>query len=235
MKKQNNLDEIFGIPQSSRTTKSWGQLQDKFWNNPEYEWAKNRFEEISRLMDKQNSYDLLTTVVSMNHGLEEEKRQGIIPSGDSKELLIDRTGMDKKSAYNIGGFQKKVIVNGTNIRVSSFPEWLTQGYVYFFTDKGDTILDPFSGHNSRGTAVVKTGRNYIGYDVAKYYTEIIQEQYDKIKDNDSYGKLTINWQSSEKMNEPDESVDFIFTSPPFWNVEVYDNDPRQLEIGRAHV
>ena len=76
MKKQNNLDEIFGIPQSSRTTKSWGQLQDKFWNNPEYEWAKNRFEEISRLMDKQNSYDLLTTVVSMNHGLEEEKRQG---------------------------------------------------------------------------------------------------------------------------------------------------------------
>jgi len=220
--KQKDLSDIFdnlGEVQS----KAWGELEDKFWNNPKYERYRKRYLEIMAL----GNLDIFSTVVSMKHKRDGDEHQKVLSTGKSKELYVEKTGMDKKSAYNIGAFREKVIVNGTNIRVSSFPKDLTKGYVYFYTDPGDTVLDPFSGHNSRMSAVVETGRNYIGYDVAKYYIEIIEEEYKKYEP-ESVGKLTMHWESSENISEADNSVDFIFTSPPFWNAEGYDDDPRQL-------
>ena len=220
--KQTNLKDAFGLDSLDST--AWGDIQDKFWNDPKNAKWRARFLELLSL----DNYDILTSVVPMRHQVDDSDRQEVIASGESKSLYTEKSGMKKSSAYNIDGFNKKVIVNGTNVRVSSFPSWMTKGYVYFFTDKGDTVLDPFAGHNSRATAVVETKRNYIGYDVAKYYVQVIKEKYEKLKLREEVGNLTINWQSSEKLNEKDNSVDFVFTSPPFWNAEGYDDDPRQI-------
>lgn len=220
--KQKDLKDMFDDLGSVKSS-AWGDLEDKFWNNPTYERFKKRYLEITEKGD----IDVFTTVVNMKHTRDGDEHQGVIASGRSKELYVEKTGMNKKSAYNIGAFKEKVIVNGTNMRVSSFPKKLTKSYVFFYTDPGDTILDPFSGHNSRMSAVVETGRNYIGYDVAKYYVELIKEEYEKY-DSSKVGKLTMHWESSENIMEADNTVDFIFTSPPFWNAEGYDDDPRQI-------
>ncbi len=219
--RQTNMKDLFGV--ETLQSNAWGDNQDAFWNDPKNEKLRKRFLDLMSL----NNLDVLTSVVHMRHKEGEEDRQGVIASGSSKSLHKERSGMEKSSAYNIDGMKKKVIVDGANIRVSSFPEWLTKAYVYFFTDEGDTVLDPFAGHNSRATSVVKTKRNYIGYDIVKPYVDYINEQYEKLEQKDK-GNLTIKLESSENIDEPENSIDFIFTSPPFWNAEGYNDDPRQI-------
>jgi DNA modification methylase len=233
MGKQNDLrgfvkgfEELKGV--------ALGPEQEKFLYDPSYAKWRQRMAEIKTL--ESISQDIFTTVVPMKHSREDRFVQNIISAGVSKELTVKETGRNKSDARNIGAMKKKVIVDGTNVRVSSFPVEITKGFVYFFTDKGATVLDPFSGHNSRMSAVIQAGRNYIGYDVAKKYVEDIQKEYENMKHSaQTLGKqipnMTIHWASSEKMLEEDNSVDFVFSSPPFWKKEFYDNDPRQLGVG----
>ena len=230
--KQENLKDFFGGKIGVKS-KAWGDLQDKFWNDPRYAKYKERYLELLELHP--TDYDWMTTIMPMKHKQSDEGRQEIVNTSSSKKLMIDTTGMEKGSAYNVRGFQKEVIVDGANIRVSSFPKDITKIYVYFFTNKGDTVLDPFSGHNSRMSAVVETKRNYIGYDICEPYVNVINEAYEKYKlMGVPVGNLTMHFESSENIMEEDNSVDFIFTSPPFWNVEYYNDDPRQLGGRLSH-
>ena len=207
------------------TVPAMGEIQDKFWNDPNYEHLRKRFQKIRDL----KKLDIFTTIVHMSHKINDNERQKVVNSGSAKELHIEKSGMRKASAYNISGMKNKVIVNGTNYRVSSFPKWLTQGYAYYFTNDNETILDPFAGHNSRMSAVIEAGRKYIGYDVCKGYIDNMQETYNAMKKRyPAFPDCVLHWESSENILEEDNSVDFIFSSPPFWNAEGYDDDPRQI-------
>jgi DNA modification methylase len=223
MGKPRNLNNVVGWERP--TVPAMGEIQEKFWNDPKYEHLRKRFEKIRNM----GKLDIFTTIVHMSHKIADNERQRVVNSGAAKELHIEKSGMRKASAYNISGMKNKVIINGTNYRVSSFPKWITQAYAYYFTNDNEVILDPFSGHNSRMSAVVESGRKYIGYDVCKGYIDNMQLIYNDMKKrNPEFPDCTLHWESSENIQEADNSVDFIFTSPPFWNAEGYDNDPRQI-------
>ena len=44
--------------------------------------------------------------------------------------------------------------------------------VKIFTNKGDSILDPFMGSGSTGIACIKNNRNFIGIELDKNYYEM---------------------------------------------------------------
>ena len=45
-----------------------------------------------------------------------------------------------------------------------------------FTERGDTILDPFMGSGTTGVACVKTGRNFIGIEIDESYYAIAEKR-----------------------------------------------------------
>ena len=52
------------------------------------------------------------------------------------------------------------------------PVSLLTTFISGLTQKGDTVLDPFSGSSSTGVACVKTGRNFIGIELEQEYFDI---------------------------------------------------------------
>lgn len=112
--------------------------------------------------------------------------------------------------------------------LSIFSQSLCRSMVLFYTKPGDMVIDPFAGHDSRMTAVVKAGRNYFGQDICHEFMEFNRE---KAKFLRSRYESTINLQEGDSRNLVASSCcgDFTITSPPYWGVEKY--GPEIFQIG----
>jgi intein/homing endonuclease len=79
------------------------------------------------------------------------------------------------------------------------------------------------GHNSRMQVCHELGRHYIGYDICAEFMEFNRKVKDEITGKGVQSALfeptvsiTLREQSSEKMVEEDNTMDFALTSPPYW-------------------
>lgn len=113
--------------------------------------------------------------------------------------------------------------------ISMFPREINEQLLKFYTHKKDIIFDPMAGHSSRMEATYKLGRHYIGYDISHEFMEFNRKiKKELLKDNPDNIQITLKEQDSRTIDEPDDSVDFIFTSPPYWNLEWYGDEEEQL-------
>lgn len=123
-------------------------------------------------------------------------------------------------------------VRGKSGGLSVFPPMLAHKVINFYTEEGDIVLDPSSGHNSRMQMSYKMNRNYIGYDVSKKFMNFNRIVASKIQNQRGFIKnkcnIVLHEQSSENMIEDDCSVDLCFTSPPYYNTEFYGDEDDQL-------
>lgn len=98
-------------------------------------------------------------------------------------------------------------------------------YAWYSAD-GDSILDPFAGGSVRGVVAERMGRTYTGI-------ELRQEQVDA---NMAQGMELCGecprWVQgdSARMDEflEDDGFDFLFTCPPYADLEVYSDDPADI-------
>lgn len=92
--------------------------------------------------------------------------------------------------------------------------------IKFFTKEKDVVLDPFLGVGSTLKAAALTGRNGIGIELTPRWVELSKERLDKEVGPGTADKFTIiNGDSAEELKKMDENfVDFIVTSPPYWNI-----------------
>lgn len=109
------------------------------------------------------------------------------------------------------------------VHPAKFPEDLVERYVSFFTKEGQTIFDPFLGIGSTIVASNKLGRRGIGIEYSKKYASMAKERLNKINKNNenviiqgNSANLMDIWKN--KKNNLPEKVDFIMTSPPYWNM-----------------
>lgn len=94
--------------------------------------------------------------------------------------------------------------------------------IRFFTKSGQTVLDPFVGIGSTLKAACLEGRPGIGIELNPRYAELAEERLDR----EIHGSLfempeqtVIPGDAREILPTlPSESVDFIVTSPPYWNI-----------------
>lgn len=159
----------------------------------------------------------------------------------------------KKMSYNLkkfetlGGEQKEINqildafdmsslnVRGKGSGVSTFPPDLCRKITNFYSEEGETVLDCCHGHASRVETVHKLNRHYIGYDIC--YNEFTNQVKEKLLSNQLFPSkytITLRNQSSEKMEELDNSIDLIFTSPPYFSIEFYSDDPRQIGYNKTY-
>jgi DNA modification methylase len=107
------------------------------------------------------------------------------------------------------------------ISVSIFDATLCEHMYQWFTPKGGMILDPFAGGSVRGIVATEMGYEYMGIDLSKQQIEENRKQSHKPK--------WVTGDSDEMLNYlGDEQFDFVFTCPPYYDLEVYSDNPLDI-------
>lgn len=93
--------------------------------------------------------------------------------------------------------------------------------IRFFTKKGNVVLDPFVGIGSTLKAAAVEGRKGVGIELNGKYVELAKERIETEIEatNDIEDQVILEGDSRELLDTLDEnSVDFVVTSPPYWNI-----------------
>lgn len=99
----------------------------------------------------------------------------------------------------------------------------------WFTAQGDTILDPFAGGSVRGIVAGWLGRSYVGIDLSEQQIEANRTQASMIVPLHQPVPMWVHGDSYEILEPPrEEEFDFVFSCPPYADLEVYSKDPRDL-------
>jgi DNA modification methylase len=98
-------------------------------------------------------------------------------------------------------------------------------YLWFCPPAG-VILDPFAGGSVRGIVAAKLGRRYIGVDLRPEQIEANEVQARTIVP-DALPRWIVG-DSREELEKITESVDFIFSCPPYFDLELYSDDEKDL-------
>jgi modification methylase len=97
---------------------------------------------------------------------------------DDKENTISRDQFMEwtKSVWNINPESAKKVGHP-----APFPVELPYRLIQLYTYQGDIALDPFMGSGSTAIAALKSGRNYVGYEIEAEYIQLAEERIDPYK------------------------------------------------------
>jgi len=109
----------------------------------------------------------------------------------------------------------------TKNSVSVFDPVLCQVMYEWFVPPHGAILDPFAGGSVRGIVATELGFDYTGIDLSQKQIEANRFQSD-------VPKWIVGDATDKLLEEEDDSYDFIFTCPPYHDLEVYSDDCRDL-------
>ena len=104
--------------------------------------------------------------------------------------------------------------------VSIFDPVLCELMYDWFVPKGGKILDPFAGGSVRGIVAEEMGYKYDGIELSQ--NQILANQKQSNKPNWILGD------SDKKLFLLEQEYDFIFTCPPYYDLEVYSDDMNDL-------
>ncbi len=103
---------------------------------------------------------------------------------------------------------------------ATFSEVDVARLITFFTKRGQTVLDPFCGSGSAGVAALEEGRRFVGVELISEWHELACARLCE----QTGGRKSARWamllgdaRKQLGVLEP-ESVDFVVTSPPYWNI-----------------
>ena len=91
-----------------------------------------------------------------------------------------------------------------------------------------TVWDPSMGYGGRLLGAIAAGVNYIGTDPCIPTYKGLEQIRDTYGHKDK--KYELLRQGSETYIPEDESLDFVFTSPPYFGWEAYGDEPEQSSI-----
>jgi len=123
-----------------------------------------------------------------------------------------------------------------NGALSIFPQNIGRAIVKLYTKPEDVVVDPFAGHNSRMELCVKAGRSYIGFDRSARFMRSNREEAEKLRDENPGLTICLYETDSRRMCEhiPREVGDFTITSPPYYDIEDYGDEPEQLGKAKTY-
>lgn len=97
----------------------------------------------------------------------------------------------------------------------------------WFCPPGGIVLDPFAGGSVRGIVASRLGRQYIGVELRPEQVEANRTQGDELCRD-----LPPVWHTGDSRNIDricaDVDADFVFSCPPYADLEVYSDDPADL-------
>ena len=123
----------------------------------------------------------------------------------------------------MAGTRSDEAASGTSI----FDPVLCELAYSWFSPKGGTVLDPFAGGSVRGVVASRLGRQSIG-------VELREEQVaaNRLQGDELCPDIPPVWHTGDSRNIDricaDVQADFVFSCPPYADLEVYSDDPNDL-------
>lgn len=112
---------------------------------------------------------------------------------------------------------------GTDAGGSIFDPALCELLLHWFCPPGGTVLDPFAGGSVRGIVSSKLGFKYTGIEIRdEQVTSNIAQCEEILKEN---FPLYMVGDSLSVLGVIEQLFDFLFSCPPYWNLEKYSDLP----------
>ena len=138
-------------------------------------------------------------------------------------LTYDNRRMDKY-AKNTKGF------NGT----SAFSPVVCEVMYKWFTLPGNKVFDPFAGGIVRGTMAAVLNRHYTGADINPVQVDSNYSEFKKFQSKYNV-EGSCEWLCKDANSiSIQEKYDFVFTCPPYYNLEQYTKDPEDLSNAKSY-
>jgi len=172
-------------------------------------------------------------------GIKSEEGRGgaLMMQNQDGSKSIMKTGKSKATAapggsIMVSGYSKTgerevglVSENGTSI----FDPVLCEIAYRWFSPVGGLILDPFAGGSVRGIVASKLARQYVGHELRPEQVVANKAQGAEIcADNDHPPAWICGDSKNIDKTCADVKADMIFSCPPYADLEVYSEDPKDL-------
>lgn len=154
-----------------------------------------------------------------------------------------------RSAPVKGGYRKAADQNSNVTGAPPLPEWADNGVenmapgtsifdpvlcelaYRWFCPPGGSVLDPFAGGSVRGIVAAMLKHRYTGIDLNERQVLANREQADSLLAGGDYPPPS--WIAGDSADIPrllsgHESYDLVFSCPPYFDLEVYTDDPADL-------
>lgn len=135
--------------------------------------------------------------------------------------------IDKKSPFWVSGKGSRA-----GVRYSIMPTSLVEFCIKYYGKKDDLYLDPFAGQGVQLQVAKYYNIDYIGYDVCHKFVVFMEQIIDKIDDGKSL--IKVHEEDARLISDSAKDWSFCFTSPPYWDIEFYDESPKQAGIGKTY-
>ena len=109
----------------------------------------------------------------------------------------------------------------------------------WYTAPGGSVLDPFAGGSVRGIVAAYTGRDYLGVDLRPEQCEANRDQWEQISAETPCPSDAIPaWIEGDSRDLdallPGSQHDLVFSCPPYYDLEVYSDDPADLSRAQTY-
>jgi DNA modification methylase len=163
---------------------------------------------------------------------------------ENNRAMLEKSGMTDLNAEmgNAFGMRWRNIRGKEGKDVHSIlPYDLMNRVIRFYSKKGDKVLDPTMGDMAAQTVTIHLGRSFVGYDVSEKNYKINEEVRDMLMGvgeqkllSDIKPDITLHFQSSEHILEGENTIDLVFFSPPYWDIEFYGEEAQQLGYKKSY-
>ena len=156
--------------------------------------------------------------------------------GRSMDGEVIRMKADKSKTYktrNRLDYWSKDEYLGDDNYVSIFDPVLCEIMYKWFIPKNGSILDPFAGGSVRGIVAHHLDYEYVGIDLCRGQIEANKIQAQEIFGDGEdiplyHHPRWIYGDSNEKLGDINQEFDFIFSCPPYYDLEIYSDNPRDI-------
>lgn len=150
--------------------------------------------------------------------------------GGVNKRAIPGGGTGKNSAFifrTTEGYDTGAAAQAEGSGTSIFDPVLCELVYRWFSPPGGLVLDPFSGGSVRGIVASKLGRQYVGNDLRREQVEENRRQADRI----CADPMPV-WHCGDSKDldtiAAGVQADLVFSCPPYADLEVYSDDPRDI-------
>lgn len=105
----------------------------------------------------------------------------LMKNGDWPEDQLKKPGLQMRSVWSMG--TPKTVEKKFGKHPTQKPEDLLKRIVLASTNKGDLIIDPFTGSSTTGIAAYLLGRQFIGIDTEKQYLDVSIKRFEELDRN----------------------------------------------------
>jgi len=178
------------------------------------------------------------SVLDTRQGYWQERKRAWISLGIQSEQGRDRDlgrgGRQPTMGHVTQGTSKEIreVFLGAGYSASIFDPVLCELAYRWFCPPSGVVLDPYAGGSVRGIVAARLGRRYVGIDLRSEQVAANEDQAGRIAPDNPPRWIAGD---SRRLSELwTEAIDFIFTCPPYFDLERYSDDECDLSNAASY-